>query len=389
MYACFDRVVQNFVAYAQQAASMAVSRGANALSIDLTSNFGGYVALGQACLLALSPALYAAPAELGALYQFRYSRAYASALQFVTGNASLSGTLAGFEAPFFRRDSNNAFISTSVNDSTAWYTTGVITTRGKGGTRYSEPSYLQPPSDLLPYVPAAPVSLDVRNLVLLTDGLCGSMCGQFLKLLRWHDAARIVYVGGLPGVVADSTSFTGGFVLDYDGIIASFTRLQRAGWTPPPGVPIPRAFHSTAIASVNLPSLVNFRDLTRFAQFHVDVADVFVRSYLSTTTVAGMDAVAESIGYALSMPVTLQNGTVLSASALRPAPLEGTSAPVIILAVVAGIVTLVAVLLLAMWFRAVRKHQRTLQQPRPLHVIGTPPYSQSPASHTVSALVQV
>ena len=54
--------------------------------------------------------------------------------------------------------------------------------------------------------------LNGTNLLLVTDGLCGSMCGQFHDTLRAQAGARTLVLGGMPGAGSRPTTFEGGFV---------------------------------------------------------------------------------------------------------------------------------------------------------------------------------
>ncbi|RYE98363.1 MAG: hypothetical protein EOO41_02460, partial [Methanobacteriota archaeon] len=260
--------------YAQEAAATAMQRGAT-FAIDLTSNFGGFVVLGQALFMSLTPSVYAQPQTLQSQYQYRYSRAYASALQYVKQNGSAAGLLYPSDAGYCKLTASGSVEPLDPTNTGEWFTNGLDEFRGMGVYQYSDLFYLFSPFDVTSYVPLQPPALGINNFVLITDGLCGSMCSQFMKLSRWHGAARLLYVGGMPGVLADSSSFAGGFVATYSNVIASVEALRSAGWVPPAGVPLPVAFLSTASATVNLPSQVSLLDNSTFSQFEVGIADAY------------------------------------------------------------------------------------------------------------------
>ena len=58
-----------------------------------------------------------------------------------------------------------------------------------------------------------PVVLDRTTLTLVTDGMCGSACSQFLRVLKDNGLATVL--GGRPGrqlSLSSSSAFCGGFV---------------------------------------------------------------------------------------------------------------------------------------------------------------------------------
>jgi len=55
--------------------------------------------------------------------------------------------------------------------------------------------------------------------LVVTDGLCGSACCQFISQLRYLGKVGVVAIGGLPGSNYDICSFPGGNVLEWDDIV--------------------------------------------------------------------------------------------------------------------------------------------------------------------------
>ncbi|KAK2954897.1 hypothetical protein BLNAU_10227 [Blattamonas nauphoetae] len=63
-----------------------------------------------------------------------------------------------------------------------------------------------------------------ENTIILTDGMCGSACGMFIKNARIHRLGRVMYLGGYP-ITTDPTDvdigeFSGGSVFPVSNVIA-------------------------------------------------------------------------------------------------------------------------------------------------------------------------
>jgi len=63
-----------------------------------------------------------------------------------------------------------------------------------------------------------------KNVILFTDGLCGSACSQFSSSVRALGKAAIVSLGGIQGQPMETSSFTGGNVEDWTSIIPFFNQ---------------------------------------------------------------------------------------------------------------------------------------------------------------------
>eukprot|EP00123_Amoebidium_parasiticum_P014676 comp22594_c0_seq1/m.34623 comp22594_c0_seq1/g.34623 ORF comp22594_c0_seq1/g.34623 comp22594_c0_seq1/m.34623 type:complete len:868 (-) comp22594_c0_seq1:549-3152(-) len=63
-----------------------------------------------------------------------------------------------------------------------------------------------------------------KELVVLTDGTCGSACSTFTSQLAASGLATLVSVGGRKGEPLDFASFNGGYMEDWDGIFKQYTK---------------------------------------------------------------------------------------------------------------------------------------------------------------------
>lgn len=78
------------------------------------------------------------------------------------------------------------------------------------------------------YTPMAAPKRFFEKIIIVSNGICGSSCGQFVNLLRTSDRVRTVYVGGLPGVDADPASYAGGARFDYATLLTQLPVLAAA-----------------------------------------------------------------------------------------------------------------------------------------------------------------
>ena len=74
------------------------------------------------------------------------------------------------------------------------------------------------------------IDYDPTDVILVTDGLCGSTCSCFAKHLLQLQNIRAVYIGGSNSSrdVFDVASFAGGTVMDSMAFEDSVTRLDTA-----------------------------------------------------------------------------------------------------------------------------------------------------------------
>src|SRR5690606_23268447 len=70
------------------------------------------------------------------------------------------------------------------------------------------------------------MKLDANDLIILTDGSCGSTCGMFVSLMQYLKKAKVVSVGGIKGQKMDVASFKGASVLSYQDIQNLNKQLQ-------------------------------------------------------------------------------------------------------------------------------------------------------------------
>lgn len=103
----------------------------------------------------------------------------------------------------------------------SWYN-GPSYTRGGVTSQYTKKSYFPNEcEDSATNLREGDFDYFFKNLVVVTDGTCGSSCSNFVTQLQSHRAlspgqnVRVVtYCGNNPSVPMDSSSFSGGNVLD-------------------------------------------------------------------------------------------------------------------------------------------------------------------------------
>jgi hypothetical protein len=71
-----------------------------------------------------------------------------------------------------------------------------------------------------------------EKIIIVSNGICGSSCGQFVNMLRQADRARTIYIGGLPNVDSDPASYSGGARFTYSAIRAQVPNGARV-YLPP------------------------------------------------------------------------------------------------------------------------------------------------------------
>jgi len=304
------------------------SLGAKALLVDLTSNGGGFVSLGQATMLSLVAALYRAPYAANPVFDVRSSPLYASTLAFLQANPAVNDTtpsLTGYyrvtsisSPPAGSTLTRGGLTTAPVRRAdVSWYSPGSPMYRGPGVSAYSVPMSLFDSGSVQAYAVAAPpVPLDSSNLVLLTDGLCGSMCGQFLRTLHVQGLARVLGVGGLPGSPGDTTSFIGGFVLDSNALGQGLAAMSAAGWVPPPNVSVIRQQAHSGYWTVNFGAMEALVDPSAYEQYRSKPADLQLHVWGSLATASNDAALRSAAAALLAMPVQQPDGTFVSGADL-------------------------------------------------------------------------
>jgi hypothetical protein len=304
------------------------SLGAKALLVDLTSNGGGFVSLGQATMLSLVAALYRAPYAANPVFDVRSSPLYASTLAFLQANPAVNDTtpsLTGYyrvtsiSPPSAGSTLTRGGLTTAPvrRSDLSWYSPGRPMYRGPGASAFSVPMSLFDSGSVQAYAVAPPpVPLDSSNLVLLTDGLCGSMCGQFLRTLHVQGLARVLGVGGLPGSPGDTTSFIGGFVLDSNALGQGLAAMSAAGWVPPPNVSVIRQQAHSGYWTVNFGAMEALVDPSAYEQYRSKPADLQLHVWGSLATASNDAALRSAAAALLAMPVQQPDGTFASGADL-------------------------------------------------------------------------
>jgi hypothetical protein len=286
--ACFYERIRLTVQYAVYDAMVVFeAEKASVMIWDVTFNTGGYVWLGFHVMLALSKHLHYNGDIVAGTYDLRYSPLYDSILQFLAENPDVDDAYPYMTGLILTETGN--YVDRS---DTSWYSTGRTTAQAAGQIRVSKPFALYDVYNMTTAVPR--VTLDASNLVLITDGLCGSMCAQFLTVLHSNGLARVVQMGGLLGLPGNTNSFAGGGVADLDELADGMASFVDAGWVPPK--PIIRSFDTTASFSMNLETRHSTRSISKYLQFDPRPADLHVYAWGDTST----DAMSELLLSAVS-----------------------------------------------------------------------------------------
>jgi hypothetical protein len=348
---CFDQHFDATIRHAIYDAMDAFeSEQASVLIFDLTGNTGGYVILGQAMLLALSAALNRNPNVVAGTYDLRYSPLYDSALHFLAGHPhvdDISPYLTSFFLPSTRKTVNRT--------NTSWYSIGRTTYQGSGPTKVSEPLALFDIASITG-IRAPRVTFDASNLVLVTDGLCGSMCAQFLKVLHENGLARVVHIGGLPRMPGNTNSFAGGFVSDLTDIANGMSSLVDAGWIPPE--PIVTSFDTTARATFNFASRHSKASAVKYMQYDPLPAHLQTFAWGDTSSDATSALLLSAVAAVFSQQIRLPDGSYSAPVALQNSDqVETYKAATAALAAILGCIILALLgVILVRWFAA-RRHK--------------------------------
>jgi hypothetical protein len=249
--ACFGTGVDAFLSHAVTApAAHATRLGASRLVVNLLGNRGGNVLLGQLFMATAFRQLRALPSRVaGGVMRFRTSPIVSAMARFIeaAASASLGGTLESTFPGFsllgyqvLRPGAGQQAVDTTALSSSSrlpdfsWYTEGEKRMAGSTSYTVSRPfklldvdALLSSSFDLTPGI-----SWNASNTALLSDLLCGSMCGQVLKTLHELGFAKVIGIGGRPFIRGDTTAFIGGFIQSSsDAFAAELLALNRQGFT--------------------------------------------------------------------------------------------------------------------------------------------------------------
>ena len=280
---CFAAAVTKFLARTVTApAEAAIEFGVNKLVLDFRGNRGGNVLLGQLFLSYTFKALQRKPQSAGAVLRLRRSPDLSAMARFVEASAlsTLGATIATVFPSFALLD---ALViqppsSASTGDSVevvkpagsladfSWFTEGERVRLGSRHSHVSQPFRL---TDLSKAVSgglalAKGLEWNASNTAIISDLLCGSMCGQVLRTAQEQGMARVVGVGGLPFLQGDTAAFIGGYVVgDVEQIAAEGRVLQGLGYS---GTVLPY-FHTSARFGFNFGMAMSFHRTETPMQF--------------------------------------------------------------------------------------------------------------------------
>lgn len=123
----------------------------------------------------------------------------------------------GYYDPYSMRGLNGFFISDQ------WYKKSVIRTRGGIDGRFTQQFLLA--YDCLPLISSWTPTYFPQEIIIVTEGTCGSACSLFVTKFQRYARAIVVSHGGLPNVDMDSSSFGGGNVQDWSTFVASLQKF--------------------------------------------------------------------------------------------------------------------------------------------------------------------
>lgn len=242
---CAQDAMNQFLGTASlQVAQEYQAREATALIIDAMSNPGGIVVLGQLLLMLLFEDIHRKPHSASSLYDMQASAMFTDIGQWSMRTKKAVPGFALADNLLDRTGQPTSYANGSMA-AMDWYSPGETLRRGAGADPYTQPFVLWDTGAMAKKLSAPAVRFDHTNTLMLTDGLCGSTCAQFLQAAVDANATRVLGVGGVPWLGMDSTSFLGGFIAQGVGSMLSQARAAAAqGWTPstaaaaaPPGIP--------------------------------------------------------------------------------------------------------------------------------------------------------
>ncbi|KAJ3116054.1 hypothetical protein HDU96_010520 [Phlyctochytrium bullatum] len=89
-----------------------------------------------------------------------------------------------------------------------------------------------------------------ENMVVLSDGICGSACAETVRRLRDQFKVRSVVYGGRTSKPFQPTAFEGGAVFSFDEILGDSLRIVKASPEKPSGFEPPQSFFLAAQGSI-------------------------------------------------------------------------------------------------------------------------------------------
>ncbi|KAJ3108128.1 hypothetical protein HDU96_007676 [Phlyctochytrium bullatum] len=189
--------------------------GMEKLIIDVTNNGGGLVCAGQAFLQYLM--------RTNDVKQPHYDMRLSGAMEKLMARASKIGSTGAFGLHGFVHPDNSSKAVTKLQEVT---TPGRTLVRGGVTSKYSNLFGMDCDNVVLPVVRPENTKQLKRgwkpeNIAIVSNGFCGSTCGQFVRALRTTFQVRSYTYGGSTGVPFQPTSFEGGAVLGFQDLLAN------------------------------------------------------------------------------------------------------------------------------------------------------------------------
>lgn len=101
-----------------------------------------------------------------------------------------------------------------------WYSPSVEKTRGNQTSEFTPKSFFLP--ECVSIAPREFGKIKVKQfsqILIVTDGLCGSACSYFITKLRYHGKAALLGHGGILNQSMETSSFAGGNVEDWPAFV--------------------------------------------------------------------------------------------------------------------------------------------------------------------------
>jgi len=131
----------------------------------------------------------------------------------------------------------------------SWYSPGHVQERANIDSTYSNLVHLYCPNI------TSPVKYLFKQILILTDGLCGSTCAVFSSHLGQADHVNTIVIGGLLGKTQQYFSFPGGEVFNLQGLREIISLIQVSDPS------FPSAFKTSASLSFTLQEIYPWNKL--------------------------------------------------------------------------------------------------------------------------------
>jgi hypothetical protein len=206
-----------FYAQLRQALSQSKGRQLKRLILDVTNNVGGSVAVAEAVAMDLVKEWDGGNTNGIQNGYITFDQRKTTVSNDVAGSGGLANTL-------------NLLRTTTdftVPSLAQYYTNGRNRTRAGQTGEFSQLAFFNGNADLGnptqgPFT-SNPHQFWFDQILVLTDGRCGSACSQFITHLRAHDRVRVAFVGGLKDDADhDISSYSGGVRYSYTGFRTNF-----------------------------------------------------------------------------------------------------------------------------------------------------------------------